>query len=531
MFQEFRDLTLEIVQDRFEACADFLDVEKELSSDYNFQLRSLVSPQINTMLLTPENDYLIVGSCNFKISVWSFPECRFACLLEGHSDAVVSLCLHIESKVLYSSSADRTLRAWNYLKSGSSYLLYTGTDTISKIEVIYSLNSLICCSVSGNIIVFCLQSMGIQVVIKAHGDWISCFLVLEQENRVFTGSQDGFLKVWNLNTEEINQISNSSGVTCLEPSINKKTVAFGSYDSTISIICTENGDLIKQLQISKGGIIAIKYLNESQIAITSMQGCIKIWDWPGETELKSWTISPGRVNQFLTKGNEYLYGLCNNGEVISINLANLEENFKTKVLLPGFEQGLLSKNGEFIVGYQRDEIALFNLITQKSEVFKGHTKILTTYKVLPKYDYLITGSEDNTVKIWKIGEKVQKGTLKKHNKTIEKIYVSEPANKIITQSLDHICIWALDTFSLNLSIPKLRSYKDYLNLSIDQTLLIFFTSNTPEDIKVIDLKSTPTQNIIPNTIENIDSMSINRHKKYLCVSSDSFIFVLKIINN
>ena len=529
MIKRFKDLTLEIVQDRFLAHTDYSQAENELSDDYNLQLRSCVSPQITSMLLTPENDYFFIGSCNFSITVWSFPACRFVCVLKGHSESITSLCLNLESKILYSSSADRTLRAWDYLLTTSSSLLYTGTDTITKIEVVSSLNSLICCTVSGNMMVYSLESMEVQGIIKAHRDWISCFLVLEEENRVFTGSQDGDVKVWDLGTKEVNQVSHSSGITWLEASINKKTVAFGSYDSTIRIISTETGDLIKELQIRKGGIIALKYLTDSWVAITSMHGYIKIWDWPSETELKSWTISPSRANQFLTKGTKDLYALCNTGEVISISLEDFEQGFKTRIFDSGFEQGAISQNGEFILGYKRDEIGLLDLKTLKSEVFKGHTKKVTAYKVLPKHDYLVTGSEDFTVKIWKISEGVQRGTLKKHNSRVEKIFLSEPSNKIISQSQSHICIWTLDTLALKFTIPTLRSRQDYLNFSIDRTLLIYFSIRFPKEIKVIDLSDSPTQRVLENTIEVIDSISINRHKKYLCVSSEDFVFVLKLV--
>lgn len=521
-------LTAEDVEEAFGRKLDYNEVAVDLSEDYGLVLKSVNFPQITTMVLSPDNKYLVTGSSNSQINVWDFPVCRVLLSLYGHCESITSLCLSSDSRVLFSSSADLTLCRWDYLENTEAVLLYTGTEIITKVELVDVKNLIICCTVKGNLILFSLTDHCVQGVIKAHGEWIGCLLVIEQADKIFTGSQDAKIKVWDFNCEKISEICCKAGITCIESADNREIVAFGSYDSSVSMISVENGMLIKQFYNGTRGIIAIKYLSGSYIAVASLDGFVKIWDWDKLTEIKTWNNFNCRVNQFITQNNEHLFGLCSTGEILCVKLAGFEQIYKTKVFDSGFEQGVISENGFLIVCYRKDEVGLFNLTSKKSEVFNGHTQELTSYIIIPSHDYLITGSADKTVKVWKISEKIQKASMKKHDKPIYKILVSEPAQKIISFSDDCICIWDLNGFSLKFFIKTYKSSQDYINFSEDLSFLIYFSHRLRKDIKLISLNFEPVQYLIPIKFKSIDTISINSSKNYLAISTKNSIHTISL---
>lgn len=515
----------------FEGNLDINEAAEDLRCDYGLVLRSVNGPRITAMVLSQGNEYLIAGCSNCDISVWEFPLCRFVLKLCGHSQYITALCLSSDSRVLFSSSADLTLCRWKFLEGDEADLLYTGTEILTKIELVESRELIVGCTATGNLVLFCLSRGCVQGVIKAHKEWIGCVLVLD---KIFTGSQDGSIKVWSFNCEEISQICCKSGITCVESVNNGEIVAFGSYDSSVTFVSADSGGVIKQFFNGTRGILAIKHLSESYVAVASLGGFIKIWDWVQLTEVKSWNNYNCKVNQFVMRGQELLFGLCSTGEILCIKLAGFEVVYKAKAFESGIEQGVISNDGLFIVGYRKDEIALFNIISKKSDVFNGHTQELTSYKIAKNFDYLLTGSADRTVKVWKISERVQKASMMRHEKPVLEIIVSESAKKIISVSDDCICTWDLEEFRLVFYIKKYWRTRSYINFSKDMRFFIYFSEKFPENITVICLDGEPVQYLIPTTIQKIKTISLNNSKNYLTISTKSSFHIQslkKILTN
>jgi serine/threonine protein kinase len=67
---------------------------------------------INDVLYTPDGNYVISASADKNIGVWDASSGNLVNTLIGHSDAVLSLSLSRDGKLLVSSSKDGTIRLW-----------------------------------------------------------------------------------------------------------------------------------------------------------------------------------------------------------------------------------------------------------------------------------------------------------------------------------------------------------------------------------------------------------------------------------
>jgi serine/threonine protein kinase len=67
---------------------------------------------INDVVYTPDGNYVIGASADKNIAVWDTSSGNLITSLVGHSDAVLSLSLSHDGKVLISSSKDGTIRVW-----------------------------------------------------------------------------------------------------------------------------------------------------------------------------------------------------------------------------------------------------------------------------------------------------------------------------------------------------------------------------------------------------------------------------------
>ena len=67
---------------------------------------------INDVLYTPDGNYVIAASADKNIGVWDASSGTQVNTLIGHSDAVLSLSISHDGKLLVSSSKDGTIRLW-----------------------------------------------------------------------------------------------------------------------------------------------------------------------------------------------------------------------------------------------------------------------------------------------------------------------------------------------------------------------------------------------------------------------------------
>ena len=67
---------------------------------------------------------------------------------------------------------------------------------------------------------------------------------------------------------------------------------------------------------------------------------------------------------------------------------------------------------------------------------QGHAKQVTTVVVTRDNKYIISGSEDNTIRIWNLLEKTQESVLQGHSKQVTTVAATSDNKYIISSSLD-----------------------------------------------------------------------------------------------
>jgi WD40 repeat protein len=68
---------------------------------------------IKSMLITPDNNYILTGSIDKTIKIWNLTHRRLEITVQGHENWVNSLAVPDDFSFLISGSADRSIRIWN----------------------------------------------------------------------------------------------------------------------------------------------------------------------------------------------------------------------------------------------------------------------------------------------------------------------------------------------------------------------------------------------------------------------------------
>jgi WD40 repeat protein len=69
---------------------------------------------VTSVAFSPGGKYLISGSCDNTVKLWSVEMRKEVATLQGHCDIVTSVAISPEGKYLASSSADKTIKLWSF---------------------------------------------------------------------------------------------------------------------------------------------------------------------------------------------------------------------------------------------------------------------------------------------------------------------------------------------------------------------------------------------------------------------------------
>lgn len=265
-------------------------------------------------------------------------------------------------------------------------------------------------------------------------------------------------------------------ITCLQFDDDK--ILTGSDDTLIHVYDTKTGVLRKKLEGHEGGVWALQY--EGNVLVSgSTDRSVRVWD-----------IEKGLCTQVFHGHTSTVRCL----QILMPEMAGRTEKGKP-IMVP--EKPLI------ITGSRDSQLRVWRLPEQGSKryiqtgppandadcpyfvrVLGGHTHSVRA--IAAHQDTLVSGSYDNTVRVWKIstGETVQR--LQGHSMKVYSVVLDHKRNRCISGSMDnYIKIWSLETGSCLFTLEGHSSLVGLLDLrderlvsaAADSTLRIWDPEN------------------------------------------------------
>jgi len=279
--------------------------------------------------------------------------------------------------------------------------------------------------------------------LEGHTDRVNCVAVSGIINTpdelgkqyIISGSEDNTIKIWDLSTFElvttlegdtdyINCVA-VSGIINTADNIEKQYIISGSDDETIKIWDLSTFELVATLEGHNYPVISIAVSGKYIIS--------------GSEDIKIWDLSTFELVETLEEHTAIVTSVA----VSSVfNTAKFPDNIGKQYIISGSEDKTI-KIWDF---------STFKLVT----TLEGHTFSVNSVAVSDKY--IISGSNDSTIKIWDISTFELVETLEEHNGGVNYVAVSSNTAKfpdnigkqyiISGSSDDTIKIWNILTFEL-----------------------------------------------------------------------------------
>ncbi|HLO87946.1 MAG TPA: serine/threonine-protein kinase [Nostocaceae cyanobacterium] len=285
--------------------------------------------------------------------------------LSGHEDRVLSVVITPDGKMI-ASSGDRVIRLWNLI-TGEEVAELTGhSQRVNVIVLSPDGQTLISGSDDKTIKVWNLATGKLILTLSGHTDSVHALAVSRDGQTLISGSDDKTIKVWNLATGKLirNLVGHTYWVRSVAVSPDGGTVASGSFDKTIKLWNISKTASPKTLEPNSQTVTSVAFSPDGKILATASR----------DRQMKIWQVSTGEKVRTLTTA---------------------DHNVTTIAFSP---------DGKILAGGRERLITLWNVDTgAEIATLTGHTQTITSLAFSADNTFLISGAEDNTIKIWRVG--------------------------------------------------------------------------------------------------------------------------------
>ncbi len=304
--------------------------------------------------VSPNGEQIASGNEDRTVRLWQMATGRCTHLLEGHAGRVWSVAYSPNGSILASGSDDQTIKFWRLgspesMSDRSYRCIQTLRGQTGPVRlVVFSPDGLRLASNSGDCNVKLwdvsplyaekIEPQGRRTAGRS-GEWVS-----GQCTAVLTGE--------------------SGRVSAIAFHPNSEQIATGNEDGSVLIWDTRSGDCLKRLEGHLKQVEAVAFHpNELIVASGSHDETVRLWDLATGDCLA--TIQP------------------NLGRVLSLDFN--------------------ADGSHLAIGGSSPIAALLDLQMQAIQTtLEGHTKAIQSLRFSPTHSVLVTGSEDETIRIWQL---------------------------------------------------------------------------------------------------------------------------------
>ena len=357
---------------------------------------------ISSLAITPDGTKVVSGSNDRTIKIWNLTTGQelltfFPCYSTA---GLLSWLFFLFVKVtpdgtkVIAGSTEGTIEIWDLNIEQELCTLYAHTETLTTVDITPDGEKIVSGSVDETIKVWDLVTGQQLLTLTGHLSFISSLAITPDGEKIVSGSADKTIKVWDLVTGQqlLTLTGHQDDVLSLAITPDGEKIVSGSVDETIKVWDLVTGQQLLTLTGHQDDVLSLAITPDGEKIISgSADKTIKVWD-----------LVTGQ--QLLTFSSIY-----------PIALAITHDG--TKVVSGGSS------------GIQVWDLAIAKELFIPS--FCTHATSVNEIVITPDGNHLISGSQDDTIKIWNIATSPNLFTFSDNTQSVTKLVVTPDGSKII----------------------------------------------------------------------------------------------------
>ncbi len=394
--------------------------------------------------------------------------------LPGHVKHVNAAVFSTDGKWIATGGDDETLRIWDYETGRELARLYDLGEAVLEVAIAPDGSYVAGGSDKGAIKVWSTRDWSVRATIEAHPGNRIRGLVFDEDNRLISGGEDAWLRVWNVETgAEVDRHSFSNGryVNSLAIAPRHKLLLVGMHNGEIQL--RPLSDVAQRLKgkptyqhDENVHSIAVS-LQENLVFSCDLTGDMRLWDWDGNDDFQlashesSLEIDDGAAYHqsptAISPCGRWLAAVAEGGIARIFDAQTGQIAHERPLGIQGVGAVAFSKAGDaLLVAGQDGQVVLWQPFEKRPKQPWGHEDEAWSIAFSPGSETFVTGSDDETVRQWHTASGDLLREVLVQMGTVSDIAYSRDGSLLVTTSLeDHgprVHLWKMPEGSLSRSL-------------------------------------------------------------------------------
>lgn len=423
---------------------------------------------IRSLAFSPDSLRIVTGSLDQTAKVWDAAAGHELLNLKGHNAPILSVVFSPDGKRIVTGSDDKTAKVWD-AASGQELLTFRGHSDFIR-SVAFSPDGQRIISGSWDRTAKLWEAVSGQelLTITGHADLIRSVAFSPDGQRIITGSEDKTARIWDAagGGRSLTLKGHGDLIKSVAFSPDGQRMVTGSYDQTAKVWETAGGRQLLTLTGHSAPLTSVAFSPDGRRIVTGSL----------DQKAKVWEADTGRELLTLDRHSP---------GTMSVVVSRDGQPFIT-----GNFSVAYSPDGQRIVTGSLDNTAKVWEAASGRELltFKKHSAAIRSVAFSPDSRRIITGSEDNSAKVWEAASGRELLTLKGHLARILSVAFSLDGQRIVTGSYDQTAkVWNAATGRELLTLLGHRARLSCVTFSPDGKRIV--TSSFDQTVKVWDAAS------------------------------------------
>lgn len=245
-------------------------------------------------------------------------------------------------------------------------------------------------------------------------------------------------------------------------------------------------------------------------------------------------IQPISIVHLAKPPKQLTFSICSRNLIFAVDnnikIYNLEDH-STEILYGCSRVNCIaiSRDNKYIIAGCTNRVFLWNLCTgiKESELI-GHFSRVTSVDFTPDCKYIISSSEDNSLRIWRFLDRKMIGVLRGHYDKVICICISYDSRIIVSGSSNgSLILWSIDSRS---SIAKIQAYEGEVScVAIMKNGTYFLSGGKDWGIKMWNLETKELKDCLRHE-GRVSGLRISMDDRYAVCYGDDMVRVFNLIS-